>query len=58
MSRLCVLAVLVLVSGCSTVPDPGCVKHHCDPTIDEQFRQNASWDARTPGEYSKVPARN
>ena len=39
-------------------PNSGCVKHHCDPSIDEQFKQNASWDARTQGEYSKVPAKN
>jgi hypothetical protein len=53
-----VLTVFAVISGCSAVPDSGCVKHHCDPSIDEQFKQNASWDARTQGEYSKVPAKN
>lgn len=58
LSRIFGLAVFAVISGCSAVPEPGCVKHHCDPTIDEQFKQNASWDARTQGEYAKAPARN
>jgi len=58
VSRILVLTVFAVISGCSAVPDSGCVKHHCDPSIDEQFKQNASWDARTQGEYSKVPAKN
>jgi hypothetical protein len=58
LRRISVLAVFAAFSGCSAVPDPGCVKYHCDPSIDEQFKQNASWDARTQGEYSKVPAKN
>jgi hypothetical protein len=49
------VAILPLLAGCSSIPDPGCAKHHCDPSIDAQFKRNASWDAQTPGEYEKLP---
>jgi len=50
--------IALLISGCASLPDPPCAKHHCDPSFDEQFKQNASWDARTPGEYAKVERKN
>ena len=49
------VVLLSLLAGCSSIPDPGCAKHHCDPSIDAQFKRNASWDAQTPGEYEKLP---
>jgi hypothetical protein len=49
------VALLPLLAGCSSIPDPGCAKHHCDPSIDAQFKRSASWDAQTPGEYEKLP---
>lgn len=52
------LTLLIALAGCAASPDPGCAKHHCDPSIDEQFKRNASWDARTPDEYAKLPAKN
>jgi hypothetical protein len=57
IGRLLVAAVVLLplLAGCSSIPDPGCAKHHCDPSIDAQFKRNASWDAQTPGEYEKLP---
>jgi hypothetical protein len=57
LKRMIAIAAL-LISGCASVPQPPCAKHHCDPTVNEQFKQNASWDARTPGEYAKVPRTN
>jgi hypothetical protein len=49
------VALLPSLAGCSSIPDPGCARHHCDPSIDAQFKRNASWDAQTPGEYEKLP---
>jgi hypothetical protein len=53
-----VIMLMAILSGCAVLPEPGCAPHHCDPSVDEQFKQNASWDARTPDEYAKVPANN
>jgi hypothetical protein len=58
VARRILLAAIpsVLFYGCAAVSEPGCAKHHCDPSIDEQFKRNASWDARSPDEYAKLPA--
>lgn len=56
MRLILFIAVATSLCGCAALPEPGCAKHHCDPSNDEQFKQNASWDARTPDEYAKVPA--
>ncbi|HVZ03807.1 hypothetical protein [Hyphomicrobium sp.] len=53
MRRLFAIAV-IFTAGCGTVPQPPCAKHRCDPSIDEQFKRNASWDARTPDEYERL----
>jgi hypothetical protein len=53
-----VLACAWTLAGCAALPEPGCAKHRCDPSVDEQFKRNASWDARTPDEYDKLPAKN
>lgn len=58
VARIVTLTVFALLSGCASVPEPNCAAHHCDPSFDEQFKRNASWDARTPGEYLKVQAKN
>lgn len=58
MIALLAVALGVLLTGCAVAPEVACRPHHCDPSIDEQFKQNASWDARTPDEYAKVPRTN
>jgi hypothetical protein len=55
--KLLLILVALQLAGCAAVPEPVCAKHHCDPSIDEQFKQNASWDARTQDEYLAKPAR-
>lgn len=52
------IAFSALLVGCAAMPPPSCAKHHCDPSVDEQFKRNASWDARSPDEYEKLPAKN
>jgi hypothetical protein len=58
MKTLLIVTLGVFLTGCAAAPETACVHHHCDPSVDEQFKQNASWDARTPDEYAKVPRTN
>ena len=54
MKKILLLLIALEIAGCAAVPEPVCAKHRCDPSIDEQFKQNASWDCphagRVPGE--------
>ena len=58
MKKILLLLIALEIAGCAAVPEPGCAKHRCDPSIDEQFKQNASWDSRTQDEYLAKPARH
>jgi hypothetical protein len=49
--KLLLILVALQLAGCAAVPELVGAKHHCDPSNDEQFKQNASWDARTQDEY-------
>lgn len=55
MRLLLAILLAMSISGCATAPEVACAPHHCDPSIDDQFKQNASWDNRTPDEYAKRP---
>jgi len=57
MKKILLLLIALEIAGCAAVPEPVCAKHRCDPSIAEQFKQNASWDARTQDESLTKPAR-